>query len=472
MKYIRKNIPAAVCFALALVLLAFACAGALMKDSEDISAAVQTTPTPQPTRVPDGSLSDASQIRVVAATPIPTQSASSFDFHGSISGGKIVGSEASETAAPTQSANSFDFHGSISGGKVVESEAKESAVPAQPETFDTAMSPMENTQTSSDENGAFARFLSDNAGYFALAGFISLALGLVCMCVVPAIRNYREGCLTDENITSSQRVLKAYVLAPNKWMLYLVIVVIVAVLIAWSSSSIEWKGLASKGSEVAYGIVHGITHPDMSYILSLGSDKVPYLMLQTIAIALLGTLIGGILAIPVAFLAAENVVPKWVAFIVRSFVLAIRTIPSIIWALCWVRVTGPGALCGVLTQSICSIGMISKMYITAIEDLDTRILESLDAAGCTIFQKIRYGIIPQLTANFISTIIYRFDINLKDATTLGIVGAGGIGASLIQAINSRRWGIVGSFLCGLIVLMLVIEFISTKIRARLAHGER
>lgn len=115
--------------------------------------------------------------------------------------------------------------------------------------------------------------------------------------------------------------------------------------------------------------------------------------------------------------------------------------------------------------------MISKMYTTAIEDLDTRILESLDAAGCNTFQKIRYGILPQLTANFISTIIYRFDINLKDATTLGIVGAGGIGASLIQAINSRRWGIVGAFLCGMIALMLVIEFVSTRIRAKLAHGE-
>ena len=86
---------------------------------------------------------------------------------------------------------------------------------------------------------------------------------------------------------------------------------------------------------------------------------------------------------------------------------------AIVWALMWIRVTGPGAACGVITQSVCSIGMISKMYITAIEDLDTHILESLDAMGCTPFQKIRYGVLPQLTASFISTTIYRFDINLK-----------------------------------------------------------
>lgn len=151
-------------------------------------------------------------------------------------------------------------------------------------------------------------------------------------------------------------------------------------------------------------------------------------------------------------------------------ILLIRTIPSLVWALVWIRVTGPNAFCGVLTQSVCSIGMISKMYINAIEDLDTRILESLDASGCTSFQKIRYGILPQIIPNFISTIIYRFDINVKDATTLGIVGAGGIGAPLIQCISSSRWSMVGAYLCGMIVLMLVIEFFSTRIRRRLAHG--
>ena len=75
-------------------------------------------------------------------------------------------------------------------------------------------------------------------------------------------------------------------------------------------------------------------------------------------------------------------------------------------------------------MSLCSIGMVSKMFIESIEDLDKRILESLDAAGCTTFQKIRYGILPQLTADFTSTIIYRFDMNLRDATVLGLVGRG------------------------------------------------
>ena len=101
-------------------------------------------------------------------------------------------------------------------------------------------------------------------------------------------------------------------------------------------------------------------------------------------------------------------------------------------------------------------------------NLALRILESLDAAGCTSRQKIRYGILPQLMPNFASTAIYRFDINLRDATVLGLVGAGGIGAPLIFAMNSYRWSEAGAILVGLIVLVLIIEWISTKIRVKLA----
>ncbi len=266
-------------------------------------------------------------------------------------------------------------------------------------------------------------------------------------------------------------VAEMYAARPRKWWLYTIIVLIIVLLVSWSAADIEYSGMAAKGSEVAMGVVSGVFSPDLDLMFGTSETDVPYLLLQTIAIAVLGTLIGAVLAIPFAFLASFNVMPKPVAYVVRILILVVRTIPSIVWALMWIRVTGPGAACGVITQSVWSIGMISKMYITAIEDLDTHILESLDAMGCTSFQKIRYGVIPQLTASFISTTIYRFDINLKDATTLGIVGAGGIGASLVQCLNSRRWAMVGAFVWGLMVLVLIIELVSTKIRRKLAHGQ-
>lgn len=270
----------------------------------------------------------------------------------------------------------------------------------------------------------------------------------------------------DQKLT----VAEMYANRPRKWLLYLAIVLVIVLLVGWSAKDIRFTGLTVTGTEVAKGVLHGVFSPDTGLLFGTSETDVPYLLLQTIAIAVLGTLFGAVLAIPFAFLASFNIMPKPIAYAVRILILMIRTIPSIVWALMWIRVTGPGAACGVITQSVCSIGMISKMYITAIEDLDTHILESLDAMGCTPFQKIRYGVIPQLTASFISTTIYRFDINLKDATTLGIVGAGGIGASLVQCLNSRRWAMVGAFVWGLMVLVLIIELVSTRIRRKLAHG--
>ena len=185
---------------------------------------------------------------------------------------------------------------------------------------------------------------------------------------------------------------EAYANRPRKWMLYTLIVLIIAVMVSWSSSSIQFNGMTTTGSEVAKGVLHGVFNPDTALLFGTGDTDVPYLLLQTVAIAVLGTLFGAILAIPFAFLAASNIMPKPISYLFRLLILLIRTIPSLVWALMWIRVTGPGAACGVITQSICSIGMISKMYITAIADLDTSILESLDAAGCTAFQKIYLAI--------------------------------------------------------------------------------
>ena len=266
-------------------------------------------------------------------------------------------------------------------------------------------------------------------------------------------------------------VEEAYELRPQLWWLYTLIILIVVSLLSWSGTTVEFKGFANKGIEVAKGVGYGLIHPDMKLLLNLTTEGVPYQLFQTVAIAVLGTIIGGLLAVPFSFLACDKIVPKWVSFIFQAVILLIRTIPSLVWALVWIRVTGPNAFCGVVTQSVCSIGMISKMYITAIEDIDIRILESLDASGCTGFQKIRYGILPQIIPNFISTIIYRFDINVKDATTLGIVGAGGIGAALVQCINSSRWSMVGAYLCGMVILMLFIELFSTRIRNKLTRGQ-
>lgn len=268
----------------------------------------------------------------------------------------------------------------------------------------------------------------------------------------------------------NERIEKAYESRPKNWVYNLSMAVIVIFLLLWSASGMESSGTTTNGGKMALNILNGIVHPDKDLLFNLTTSGVPYLLLETICIAFMGTVVGAIISIPLAFLSASNLTPKPVAFLGRLLIMAIRTVPAFVYGLMFIRVTGPGAFAGLMTMSLTSIGMISKMYIEAIEDLDTKILESLDAMGCSTWQKIRYGILPQLMPNFASTAIYRFDINLRDATVLGLVGAGGIGAPLIFAMNSYRWNEAGAILIGLVILVLFVEWVSTKIRVKLTRG--
>lgn len=246
--------------------------------------------------------------------------------------------------------------------------------------------------------------------------------------------------------------------------------ILVFVMLVWSSTGVRITSSGSDGISVAINIIKGIFTPSSKLLFDFSTSGVAYLLLETICIAFLGTLVGGVLALPFSFLGSSNIVPKPISFINHMTVMAIRTIPPFVYGLMFIRVTGPGAFAGLLTMSLSSIGMVSKMYIESIEDLDKGILESLDAGGCNLFQKIRYGILPQLMPDFASTILYRFDMNLRDATVLGLVGAGGIGAPLIFAMNAYKWNEVGAILVGLIILILLVEVASSKIRNKLVRG--
>lgn len=271
-------------------------------------------------------------------------------------------------------------------------------------------------------------------------------------------------------IKMKKEIEKMYEQEPKTWYIKLLVAFIVAVLLAWSMSAVQTGNASGDGLSVAAKIISGIFHPDTELLFDFSTSGVAYLLLETMCIAFLGTIVGAVLSVPLAFLSASNLVPKPVALVFRTFIMIVRTIPAFVYGLMFIRVTGPGPFAGLLTMSVCSIGMVSKMFIESIEDLDTKILESLDAAGCTMFQKIRYGILSQLFPDFMSTLIYRFDMNLRDATVLGLVGAGGIGAPLIFAMSAYKWNQVGAILAGLIVLILIIEVISTKIRVKLARG--
>ncbi len=268
-------------------------------------------------------------------------------------------------------------------------------------------------------------------------------------------------------------IQEMYEARPKAYLAVSFTLLLMVVIVGWSSTALaDNSSTSSDGVAVIKSIFYGLTHPELSVLFDFSRQGLPALLLETMCIAFLGTIVGAVLAIPFAFLGASNVVPTPIAMVFRTIVMAIRTIPALVYGLMFIRVTGPGPFAGLLTMSVCSIGMISKQFIESIEDIDKGILESLDAIGCNVFEKIRYGIIPQIAPDFASTLIYRFDMNLRDSSTLGIVGAGGIGAPLIFAMGGYKWQQTGAILLELIILILIVEWISNKIRNTLAHGKR
>lgn len=264
-------------------------------------------------------------------------------------------------------------------------------------------------------------------------------------------------------------VLQKYHQMPDLKYKRLTYFLLFTIILIWSMSDLS-LALDTRGMVIASNIVRGLFNPDLTFLFSLTNQGVGYLLLETLAIAFLGTILGAILAVPLAFLAATNIVPKPVGAVMRIFLIFIRTIPALVYGLMFIRVTGPGPFAGVLTIGITSIGMLQKLYVDAIEDLDTNILESMTSMGCTVFQRIRFGIVPQLFALFLSVVIYRFDMNMREASVLGLVGAGGIGAPLIFAMQGYKWSQVGSLLIGLVVLVLIIEVLSNQLRQQLVRG--
>lgn len=271
-------------------------------------------------------------------------------------------------------------------------------------------------------------------------------------------------------IKQNDKIKNKLLQEPHNYKYIITMSIIIVFLILWSATSINFSGFEEGSSVIGTRIIKGIINPDLNFLFDITKGGVLYLLFETVSIAFLGTIIGSILAIPFAFISAKKIMPKPVVFIGRILTMLVRTIPSLVYGLMFIRVSGPGPFTGVLTMAVISIGMITKLYINAIEDIDVDIIESLSSMGLDRFSQIRYGILPQLYSSFISIVIYRFDMNLRDASVLGLVGAGGIGAPLIFAMNAYRWNEVGSLLIGLVILVLLIEFFSNKVRTKLARG--
>ena len=241
------------------------------------------------------------------------------------------------------------------------------------------------------------------------------------------------------------------------------------VLFGWSLISVElkWSRLLEAPADMyrLFKVMFSdIPWEDLGHMVGL--------MWDSIAMAWIGTLIAAVFAVPMSFLAAENLVGRPIAWVTRQIFNILRAVPEVILALLFIPVFGLSPMAGVLAIGVGSIGSLGKLFYEIIENIQREPIEAADAVGASGVQRMRWAVIPQVAPELTSFLLYRFEINIRASAVLGIVGAGGIGGALADAIRFKEYGQAGLALIVVIVGTIAVDTVSGAIRRRIVAGPK
>jgi phosphonate transport system permease protein len=194
-------------------------------------------------------------------------------------------------------------------------------------------------------------------------------------------------------------------------------------------------------------------------------------LLESLAMAFLGTVLAVVVALPLALLGAGNVIGNvLLRFSVRRLYDGLRGIDTLIWALIFVAAVGMGPFAGILALAVPDIGTLSKLFSEALESADRRQVEAVRAAGANRVLAVRLGLIPQVAPVMLSQILYSLESNARSSTVLGIVGAGGIGLALADRIRINNWDEVAFIVLLILVMVAAIDFVSRRLRLKIIRA--
>lgn len=236
-------------------------------------------------------------------------------------------------------------------------------------------------------------------------------------------------------------------------------------LLLWGSAvmtGVNW-GEFFTNLDQFFDLLSRMAHPAWDY-----TNIVIQPILETIQMALIGTTIGTLIAIPFSILAARNLIKNTVVRGIIRFILnLIRTLPDLLLAALFVAIVGIGSTAGVWTLAVFSFGMISKLFYETIETIDDGPLEALRAAGANNVQVVVFAVVPQVLNSFVSYFLYTFEINVRASTVLGYLGAGGIGVYLQRSLSSFRYDQTAVIVIAILLIVIVIDSVSNSLRERL-----
>ncbi len=232
-------------------------------------------------------------------------------------------------------------------------------------------------------------------------------------------------------------------------------------LIIWSALAIDIQWSTMGGISALGDLIVSFIPPDLSYVPNLLQPA-----LETFEMAVVGTLAAVIMAVPVALISAKNITPSKVILypIGRAIIVVSRSVHEIIWALIFVAALGLGPFAGTLALGFRSIGFLSKLLAEEIEGIDEGQIEAMKACGANRAQIILFAVLPQIKPRLIGLTIYRWDINFRMSTVLGIVGAGGIGYEIQSAMQRFQYNQASSVILVILVMVAIGEVVSARLR--------
>lgn len=235
-------------------------------------------------------------------------------------------------------------------------------------------------------------------------------------------------------------------------------------LFIWATKGVDiyWPFVTDAPAQMA-DLLNRMTPPNVVFI-----KKIVPSMIETINIATLSTIFAVILSFPLAILNARNTTPhSIVQLIARVIIVTSRSVNELVWGLVFVVFFGPGVVAGVAALTMRSLGFMAKLVSESIEEINHGQVEAIRATGANGAKVFIYGVLPQVMPIIIGTSIFRWDINIRQSSVIGLVGAGGIGILLTSSMNLFRWQNVSMILISIFVVVLAGEYISATIRKKL-----
>jgi phosphonate transport system permease protein len=241
----------------------------------------------------------------------------------------------------------------------------------------------------------------------------------------------------------------------------------VVVLVVWSALGIDvkWSRLLEAPQDLWTQLRLMFSQMELSEVPDLVAA-----MWESISIAWMGTLIAVLFAVPLSFLAAENLVGRPVAWVTRQILNILRAVPDVILALAFIPLFGLTPMAGVMAIGVGSIGTLGKLFYEIIEGVQRGPIEAADAVGATRAQRLRWGVIPQVTPELASFSLYRFEVNIRASAVMGLVGAGGIGSDLAQSLRFKDYGAAGLGLIIVVLGTIMVDTVSGAVRHRIVAG--